>query len=129
MSKIIEEACKMLDPMDTVQKSYRVGYGRTRGFIILTNKKIMIMEEKGVFRRRYNVVLEIPYNWVKEVAVEDTHRLVVTDSEGKKHVFVSFAEVTASVLEGDLKGLIRAIFPRFLLSPQAADDEIARAKG
>jgi hypothetical protein len=107
----LEVAAKRLEPPDRVQKSYRVGYNGSQGFIVLTNRKIMVMEEKGFFRASYNVVLEIPYTKVKEVSVEGTHRLAITDTEGKKQVFVSFAKVTASIIEGDLKDLIKAVLP------------------
>ena len=104
-------AAKRLEPPDKVQKSYRVGYNGSQGFIVLTNRKLMVMEEKGFFRTSYNVVLEIPYTKVKEVAVEGTHRLAITDTEDRKQIFVSFAKVTASIIEGDLKDLIRAVSP------------------
>jgi len=111
MSKVIEVASKQLEPPDRVQKSYRIGYNRTEGFIVLTNRKAMVLEERGFFRPSYDVILEIPYPKVSEVTTEGTHRLAITDTEGKRHVFVSFAEVTASILERDLKNLIRAVIP------------------
>ena len=111
MSKVMEVASKRLEPPDRVQKSYRIGYDRSEGFIVLTNRKAMVLEERGFFRPSYHVIVEIPYPEIAEVTVEDTHRLVITDTEDRKHAFVTFAEVTATILERDLTNLIRSITP------------------
>ncbi len=78
---------------------------------MLTNRKVMVMEEKGFFLTSYNVVLEIPYTKIKEVTVEGTHRPVITNTEDRKQFFVSFGKVTASIIEGHLKNLIRVASP------------------
>ncbi len=104
-------AVKRLESPDKVQKSYRVGYNGSQGFIVLTNRKLMVVEEKGFFLTSYSVVLEIPYTKIKEVIVEGTHRLVIVNTEDRKQFFVSFGKVTASIIEEDFKDLIRVASP------------------
>lgn len=111
ISKVFEVVTKRLEPPDKVQKSYRVGYNGAQGFIVLTNRKVMVVEEKGFFRTSYDVVMEMPYTEIKEVAVEGTHRLAITDTEDRTQIFVSFAKVTASIIEENLKDLMRAVLP------------------
>lgn len=91
---------------DQVKKNYRALYNAKEGFLILSNKKLLFIEERGFFRRSYNVILEMPYEKIEKMDVVASHRLELTDTDRKTYTIASFGEVTASTLEEDLKTLI-----------------------
>jgi len=100
---MIDLAKKNLDLDDRVQKSWSAQLGAKHGFLVLSNKKLLFIEEKGLIRMAYNLVLKILYEKIDEITVED-RKLVITDVEGTIHNFTSsFASRIETTLRNRIK--------------------------
>ncbi len=95
-----------LDRGDKIQKSYFVKFDGKRGYLMMSNKKLLFVEEKGFLSKTYNLVLEIPYKKVSEVNVE-RNQLVLGDGGGKNHNIAPI-EVYALKIESNLKDLMES---------------------
>ena len=95
-----------LDRGDQIQKSYFVKFDGKKGYLMMSNKKLLFVEEKGSLRKTYSLVLEIPYKKVSEVTVE-RNQLVFGDGGGKNHN-IKPIEVYASKIESNLKDLMES---------------------
>lgn len=71
-----------------------------------SNSKLVFVEEKGFLSKTYDVVLDLPYENVKECTSVDRYKLRITDSEGRQHEFVS--DISASLVDNALKDLMEA---------------------
>lgn len=105
-SKRLETAKERLEPGDDVQKSYTGHLDKKSGSLIGSNSKLLFVEEKGFLSKTYNVVLDIPYEKVKEFTPVDRYKLRITDTEGEHHEFVS--DIHASTVDTAMKELIEA---------------------
>ena len=95
-----------LDPGDQIQISFSARCDGKNGFLTLSNKKLFFVEEKGLLRKTYSLVLEIPYEKVGEITFE-SGQLTLTDSEGKRRNITPI-EVSTSTIESSLKDLIKS---------------------
>jgi hypothetical protein len=103
---MIEVAKTQLTPEDHVVKSYRAIHDRKEGLLVFSNHKLMFIAEEGLFRKKYQVFLEVDYDVVESVSIQASHRLEVTDKNGLIHAFTSFGIVTAILIKNDTQKLI-----------------------
>ncbi len=92
-----------LSPEDSVQKNWYAGYGRTAGIIVMSKEKLFFIEEKGFFTKTFNIILEIPYNQIREVSVMNLG-LLISDINGRKYIFTT--KVNAATVKTSLEELM-----------------------
>jgi len=103
---MIEVAKTQLAAEDQVVKSYRAIRDRKEGFLVFSNHKLMFIAEEGMFRKKFQVFLEVDYDEVASVSIQASHRLEVTEKNGLTHAFTSFGNVTANLIKNDTQKLI-----------------------
>lgn len=103
---MIEVAKTQLAPEDHVVKSYRALKDHKDGFLVFSNHKLMFVAEEGMFRKKYRVSREVNYNSIKQISVQASHRLKITEDSGLTHEFTSFGSVTAERIKDDTHELI-----------------------
>jgi hypothetical protein len=103
---MIEVAKTQLAAEDQIVKSYRAIRDRAEGFLVFSNHKLMFIAEKGLFRKKFQVFLEVDYDEVASVSIQASHRLEVTEKNGLTHAFTSFGNVTADLIKTDTQKLI-----------------------
>ena len=99
--KIVEES---LGPEDKTQKSYEGKLDGAYGIISMSKRKLLFVSEKGIFRKSYNLVLDLPYEKIKSLRTEGKYNLII-ETEDLKHTFVSPGLHKPSVEEA-LRGLM-----------------------
>ena len=104
MSGWIDLIKQRLGSEDSVQTNFYASYERTAGILILSKGKLFFVEEKGFLHKTYNIILEIPYEKIREETAV-YHDLMITDAEGKRHTFRTIG-VSASIVEEHLKELM-----------------------
>jgi len=90
MEKIIEES---LGFEDKVQKSFEARLDGAYGIISMSKRKLIFVTEKGIGRKSYNLVLDLPYKKIKSIRTERDYTLIIEDVLGLKHVFKSVMHV------------------------------------
>jgi hypothetical protein len=74
-----------LQPGDTVQKTWSCEYNNKDGYIVLSTKQLMFVEEKGFLRKTYSMIVAIPYDTIAEITVKDRYTLEIAESNDQKH--------------------------------------------
>ena len=83
-------------------------YDGKEAYLVLSKKKLLFINEKGFFNKKWNVVKEIPYDKIVEVIVEASHRLSISDVKNKKSYFASLKE-EAQIIEKLIEELAESI--------------------
>ena len=107
MSSVSDIAKKALESEDTIEKTFEGRMDGKGGYLVMSNKKLMFVREEGFLRKSYNVALEIPYEKIGKISVEQDGMNLV-DTEGKRNVFKPFYLTSISVIEKSLQSLIVA---------------------
>ena len=97
--KIVEES---LGLEDKIQKSYTGELDGFYGIISMSKSKLLFISEKGLFRKSYNLVLDLPYEKIKSLRTEGNYSLIIEDVEDLKHTFTS-QDLQISIVEEALR--------------------------
>ncbi len=98
--KIVEES---LGPEDKTQKSYEGKLDGAYGIMSMSKRKLIFITEKGIFRKSYNLVLDLPYEKIKNLRTEGNYDLII-ETEDLEHTFRS--TMLISSVEQVLRGLM-----------------------
>ncbi len=83
--KIVEES---FGPEDKIQKSYEGKLDGDYGILSMSKRKLIFITEKGIFRKSYNLILDLPYEKIKSLRTEGKYNLII-ETEDLKHTFES----------------------------------------
>ena len=89
--KIVEES---LGPEDKTQRSYELRLDGNFGIMSLSKRKLIFITEKGIFRKSYNLVLDLPYEKIKSLRAEGNYNLII-ETEDSKHTFISAVRISS----------------------------------
>jgi len=110
--KWLELAKKKLDPKDRVQREYEVRFDGKTGWLVMSFRKLLFVEERGFLRKQYNLLLDLLYENIDNIALE-RDQLVITDSENLKHICTS-RYVNLLTIRNNLNLLVQQIQPKIL---------------
>ena len=99
--KIVEES---LGHEDKIQKSYTGKLDGVHGIISMSKKKLLFISEKGLFRKSYNLLLDLPYEKIKSLRTEGKYNLII-ETEDLKHTFES-TDLKISIVEKALREIM-----------------------
>ncbi len=97
-----DEVQKSLEAGDHMDKEYEGTYKGSFGYLALTTKKILFISEKGLFKKTYTKLLDLPYSSVKGTALRGKHMLDLTDAESKVHA-VEINDIPAQIVKDALE--------------------------
>lgn len=95
---------KNLNPEDEIQKNYDGELDGEYGWLILSNKKLQFMREKGFLHKTYDLILDLRYAKVGKINHKSKQEVELVDVEGTKHNFKTFS-IPVSIVEKSLKDL------------------------
>ena len=104
MADILNLVKKELEPTDQVQNQYRALYNRKEGFLVLTNNRLVFLEQRGFFRASYHITLEIPYEKINKVTTTASHALEL-EIEDIKYNFTALGGINAKVIVEEITAL------------------------
>ena len=85
--KWVDVAKTALEPEDEVRYTYRASHNGQRGYLVLSNRTLLFISEKGFLGKTYDLVWEMPYDQVDEV--RQFGDLLWLNEGEKRHIFVS----------------------------------------
>jgi hypothetical protein len=95
---------KKLDPGDQILHQYRALYEGKEGQLILTNHKIIFMVRKGLFRPRYEPILDVLYDTVTKIAPVASHAFEI-ESHKTQYRLTSFGSITADLIVREISDI------------------------
>ena len=107
MSKLSDLTRAGLEDGDDVQKTFYVGYDGNNGHLVLSKRKLQFVKESGLFRKKYDMLLEIPYERIDKITPQGNYKLQISDFEHKEYSFDTI-ELNESIVESALRELINS---------------------
>ena len=95
-----DEAKKHLAPEEKIEKSYPCIKDGKYGYLLLTECRLMFLHVKGFLNKKYQRMLNLYWNEVKEISHLNKYKLSIKDNKGNKHIFTS--EIFADIVEASL---------------------------
>ncbi len=91
-----KEAEKTLEPGDEIQKSYPGHLDGERGYLIISNKRLMFQNVKGFLSKKYNITMNLPLESVSKVGVTEDKAIEIGTTD-KKYI-MNPDEVPTSII-------------------------------
>lgn len=104
MANVLETIGNKLESGEQVLHQYRVIHEGNDGFLVLSNQRIRFLKQKGFFRPKYQVSIEIPYESVKDIYACSSHRLAIQTRENQ-YFFVSIGAISADIIVGEVNDI------------------------
>jgi len=79
-----ELAEKNLETGDRVQSAWPAQHNRQGGYIVLSDRKLLFVAEKGLLSKTVSLELTLPYQKIGKTEIE-TGSLIFTEVTGSKH--------------------------------------------
>jgi hypothetical protein len=98
---------KRLGPEDKIKMSWAGELDGKNGFLMMSNKKLLFMQESGFLSKKYDFPLDLPYDRIREIKPEGRNKLVLAETEDRKHSFVTY-DMPVSRVEQSLRELIES---------------------
>ena len=105
MTKLSDLANAGLEDGDDVKKTYYVRYDGNYGHLVLSKRKLQFVKESGLFRKKYDMLFEIPYERIDKITPQGKNKLQIRDLEHKDYSFETI-ENSESIVESTLRELI-----------------------
>ena len=86
-AKWYEEAQRKIGKDDEILKAYEGRMDGTFGYITISNKRMMFLHEKGLFRQTVDLVLDLPYNQLGKISHVSDRTMDITEKTGEHHTF------------------------------------------
>jgi hypothetical protein len=91
-----KEAEKALEPGDVIKKSYPGNLDGGRGYLIISNKRLMFQNVKGFLSKKYNITMNEPLENISKVDVTEGNDIEIGTLD-KKYVLKT-DEVPANIV-------------------------------
>ena len=91
-----KEAEKALEPGDAIQKSYPGNLDGGRGYLIISNKRLMFQNVKGFLSKKYDITMNVPLESISKLNVTEGNDIEIGTTD-KKYV-LNTDEVPASII-------------------------------
>jgi len=95
---------KVLDHEDRIQKSYSGKLDGKNGYLMMSNRKLLFVHEKGFMKKTYDLTLDLPYGKIGKINPHGKYELEITDTDGVKHSFKAMG-LNISIVEKSLEEL------------------------
>ena len=96
-----------LDVDDKIQKCYDGKMDGKYGWLIISDEKILFIQEKGLLSKKYSVIHDLSREKIKEINQEGPYEIIITDLSGKTFRFQTL-DLRADLI---LKGLASSMVP------------------
>ena len=104
MANILETVGKELESGEQVLHQYRTIYEGHDGFLILSNRSIRFLEQKGLFRSKFEVSIDMPYAKLMDTYACSSHQLTLKTKD-KEYYFVSVGNILADIIVDEIKDI------------------------
>ena len=101
-SKWHEIGEKVLKHEDRIQKSYPGKFDGKKGYLMMSNQKLVFVNEEGFIRKTYSLILDLPYGKISKINTNGKYELEITDVDGVKRSFKIY-EANISLVEKSLE--------------------------
>ena len=99
-----KEAEKKLEAGENIIKSYPGSLDGKKGYILITNDRLLFENVKGFLSKSYDIVLDTPLNDIEDLNVQGRHKISFS-LKGAKHT-LDTDELPANIIKNNLQEAI-----------------------
>jgi hypothetical protein len=92
---------KRLKSGETIEKNYWGRMDGNDGHLFLTNQRILFSKQEGLFKKRYEIILDLPKENIEKTNNIDKYQMEFIETNGKRHTFNTDIEI--SIIEESLE--------------------------
>ena len=94
-----------LGPDDTIEKTYSCTFNKQSGYLCLGNNKLVFVNVKGFLRKKYEVLLNTPYNDLDDVTLAD--RFTIDLRHKDKTHYIETSDIPAKIVAEGIQSMLR----------------------
>jgi hypothetical protein len=94
---------EVLEPGDKIERSYTGKLDGKYGHIMVSDKRLLFVSEKGFISKKYNIIMNDPLEDVK-IRHKTQYKFYI-DSNGSTHEFES-TDIPGTIVEKGIRGLL-----------------------
>ena len=103
MSKVIEYTRDIFGDEDEYRCCYRGNLGNKYGFLVLSNKRLLFLHERGL-SADFDKIVDVPYDKVADCSCVDRNLIAINDADGNTHHIQTSA--SSKLVEQQLRELL-----------------------
>jgi hypothetical protein len=88
---------KRLKPGETIEKNYWGKLDGINGYLFLTNQRILFSKQEGLFKKRYEIILDLPKDVIEKTKHIGKYQMEFIEKSGKRHTFNT--DIDISIIE------------------------------
>lgn len=100
-----EIAKTILGPDDTIEKTYSCTFNKQNGYLCLGNKALVFVNVKGFLRKKYEVLLNAPYDELDDVKLAS--RFGIDLSHNDKTHYVETSDIPAKIVVEGIQDMLK----------------------
>ena len=95
-----------LGPDDTIEKTYSCTFNKQNGYLCLGTNKLVFVNVKGFLRKKYEVLLNTPYDELDDVMLADRFGVDISHNDKLHHIETNDmpAKIVAEEIQAMFKG-------------------------
>jgi hypothetical protein len=97
---------KSISKEDEIKKNYAGKLNGNYGHLMMSNEKLLFVKEEGLLRKKYAVILNLPYENIEEVKTKDKYDLQITGESGDSYEFYT-DDLPVSIVDESVRKLMR----------------------
>ena len=90
---------QILGSSDSIERSYRCLFDDKNGYLCLGRKRMVFVEVRGIIHKDYDVLLDVPYDDLKELVLASRFKIDFADRSGS-HKFETVDYTVKAILDG-----------------------------
>jgi hypothetical protein len=91
-----------LEPGDKIWKSFGGEFDGNKGYLVISHKRLLFVRERGLWRKIYDIILNLPIDNVGKVSHEGRNRFGLIEADSKKHIMDTWG-VRSSIVEKSIE--------------------------
>ena len=94
-----------LGPDDTIEKTYSCTFNKQNGYLCLGNNNMVFVNVKGFLRKKYEVLLNTPYDELDDVTLADRFGVDLSHKDKIHHIETS--DVPAKIVAEEIQAMFK----------------------
>lgn len=105
-SKILTDVMRYLGNDDKINGSFEIEFKNTDAYLMLTDYKIVVVEEIGLLRKSTKVLQDILYQSIRKVYADGNHKVTISIHNNIKYTYL-IKTPDAPLIEDMIKYLMK----------------------
>lgn len=105
-SKLLADIARYIGDEDKINGSFEIEFNNENAYLMLTDKKILVVEEIGLFSKTTKIIQDILYQSIRKVSADGNHMVTISMHNNLKHNYI-LKQPDATLIEDMIKYLMK----------------------